>query len=103
MGHTGPVTCVQFDETHLVSGSLDKTIRVSPHSCTFFHIPRLVLTFRTVQIWDLRTGSISETIRYSQAITALQFDSRKIVAAAGENGVRVRPRLSLSFPRSITD
>lgn len=28
MGHTGPVTCVQFDEYHLVSGSLDKSIRV---------------------------------------------------------------------------
>ena len=29
MGHTGPVTCLQFDEHHIVSGSLDKTIRVS--------------------------------------------------------------------------
>jgi division protein 1 len=29
IGHTGPVTSVQFDEYHLVSGSLDKSIRVS--------------------------------------------------------------------------
>ena len=28
MGHTGPVTCLQFDEMHIVSGSLDKSIRV---------------------------------------------------------------------------
>lgn len=28
VGHTGPVSCVQFDEVHLVSGSLDKSIRV---------------------------------------------------------------------------
>jgi hypothetical protein len=28
LGHTGPVTCLQFDETHLISGSLDKSIRV---------------------------------------------------------------------------
>jgi division protein 1 len=28
-GHTAPVTCVQFDEHYIVSGSLDKTIRVS--------------------------------------------------------------------------
>ena len=27
-GHTAPVTCLQFDETHLVAGSLDRTIRV---------------------------------------------------------------------------
>lgn len=29
MGHSAPVTCLQFDELHIVSGSLDKTIRVS--------------------------------------------------------------------------
>ena len=27
-GHTAPVTCLQFDELHIVSGSLDKTVRV---------------------------------------------------------------------------
>lgn len=27
-GHTGPITCLQFDEVHLASGSQDKTIRV---------------------------------------------------------------------------
>ena len=67
IGHIAPVTCLQFDEQHLISGSLDKSIR----------------------IWDLRTGAIADTIRYDGPITALQFDSRKIVAAAGENGVRV--------------
>ena len=34
-------------------------------------------------------GSIFETIDFDHAVTALQFDSRKIVAAAGENGVKV--------------
>jgi mitochondrial division protein 1 len=29
MGHTGPVTCLQFDETHLVTGSADRSVRVS--------------------------------------------------------------------------
>lgn len=28
-GHTGPITCLQFDEVHLASGSQDKTIRAS--------------------------------------------------------------------------
>lgn len=27
-GHNAPITCLQFDDVHLVSGSLDKTIRV---------------------------------------------------------------------------
>jgi division protein 1 len=40
-------------------------------------------------VWDLRTGNIFETIHFDHAVTALQFDSRKIVAAAGESGVKV--------------
>lgn len=31
VGHTGPVTCLQFDDVHLVTGSLDRSIRVSRH------------------------------------------------------------------------
>jgi division protein 1 len=30
VGHTAPVTCLQFDEHNIVTGGLDKTIRVSP-------------------------------------------------------------------------
>lgn len=29
VGHTGPVTCLQFDDVHLVTGSLDRSIRVN--------------------------------------------------------------------------
>jgi mitochondrial division protein 1 len=29
IGHTGPVSCLQFDDVHLVTGSLDRSIRVS--------------------------------------------------------------------------
>jgi len=28
VGHTGPVTALQFDDVHLVTGSLDRSIRV---------------------------------------------------------------------------
>ena len=70
LGHTAPVTCLQFDETHVISGSLDKSIR----------------------IWDLRMGSISDTIRYDYPVTGLQFDSRKIVTACGEKGIKVSKR-----------
>ncbi|MCO5565586.1 hypothetical protein L7F22_019260 [Adiantum nelumboides] len=72
-GHTGPVTCLQFDETHVVSGSLDKSIR----------------------IWDLRTGAISDTIRYEYPVTSLQFDSRKIIACTGENQLKIFNRTSM--------
>lgn len=29
VGHTGPVTCLQFDDIHLVTGSFDRSVRVS--------------------------------------------------------------------------
>lgn len=29
VGHTGPVTCVQFDDTHLITASADRSVRVS--------------------------------------------------------------------------
>lgn len=29
VGHTGPVTCLQFDDVHLVTGSMDRSVRVS--------------------------------------------------------------------------
>ncbi|RFU32089.1 hypothetical protein B7463_g4276, partial [Scytalidium lignicola] len=67
VGHTGPVTCLQFDDVHLVTGSLDRSIR----------------------IWDLRTGAIYDAYAYDAPITSMMFDSRRIVAAAGENVAKV--------------
>jgi len=67
VGHTGPVTCLQFDDVHLVTGSLDRSIR----------------------IWDLRTGAIYDAYAYDSPITSMMFDSRRIVAAAGEDVVKV--------------
>lgn len=41
VGHTGPVTCLQFDDVHLVTGSSDRSIRV----CILSFSPRdIVLT-----------------------------------------------------------
>ena len=36
VGHTGPVTCLQFDDVHLVTGSLDRSIRVSANCTLLF-------------------------------------------------------------------
>lgn len=73
LGHTAPVTCLQFDEQYVVSGSLDRSVR----------------------IWDLRTGTIADTIKYDYPVTSLQFDTRKIMAATGENGIKVFNRTTL--------
>lgn len=39
VGHTGPVTCLQFDDVHLVTGSLDRSIRV----CITLTFPFLIV------------------------------------------------------------
>ncbi|WFD36257.1 [histone H3]-dimethyl-L-lysine(36) demethylase [Malassezia cuniculi] len=70
VGHTAPVTALQFDDTYVVSGSLDKSVRV----------------------WDLRTGNVLETIKYDYPVTSLQFDSRRIVAAVGTRALDVYSR-----------
>ncbi|KAL1959119.1 hypothetical protein VTO42DRAFT_2906 [Malbranchea cinnamomea] len=67
VGHTGPVTALQFDDVHMVTGSLDRSIR----------------------IWDLRTGSIYDAYAYDHPVTSMMFDARRIVAAAGEDVVKV--------------
>lgn len=35
VGHTGPISSLQFDDVHLVTGSLDRSIRVSHPSITY--------------------------------------------------------------------
>ncbi|KAK2616375.1 Mitochondrial fission protein [Conoideocrella luteorostrata] len=67
VGHTGAVTCLQFDDVHLVTGSLDRSVR----------------------IWDLRTGAIFDAYAYDNPITSMMFDTRRIVSAAGEDVVKV--------------
>ncbi|KIJ21413.1 hypothetical protein PAXINDRAFT_64281 [Paxillus involutus ATCC 200175] len=81
LGHTGPVTCLQFDEIHIVSGSLDKSIR----------------------IWDVRSGGVFETLNYDHGVTALQFDTRKVVAATGENGVKIYNRTTMQHSTLLTN
>jgi len=71
VGHTGPVTCLQFDDVHLVTGSLDRSVR----------------------IWDLRTGSIFDAFAYDNPVTSMMFDARRIVSAAGEDVVKVYDKM----------
>ncbi|KAH7883973.1 WD40-repeat-containing domain protein [Phlebopus sp. FC_14] len=81
IGHTGPITCLHFDEIHIASGSLDKSI----------------------QIWDVRSGGVYETLKYDHGVTALQFDTRKVVAATGENGVKIYNRTTMQHSTLLTN
>lgn len=41
------------------------------------------------QIWDLRTGSIHDAYAYDNPVSSMQFDSRRIVSAVGEDVAKV--------------
>ena len=86
VGHTGPVTCLQFDDVHLVTGSMDRSIRVSPTSIIISVEPTWLINH---QIWDLRTGSIHDAYAYDNPVTSMMFDARRIVSAAGEDVAKV--------------
>lgn len=45
-------------------------------------------------------GSTFETLKYDHPVTSLQFDSRKIVAATGENGIKVSSSLIVFIYRN---
>lgn len=83
------MTCLQFDENNIVTGSLDRSIRVSCLATTLDWGCRLDVA--NMQIWDIRMGDVAEVHRYEYPVTALQFDSRKVVACTGENGIEVSP------------
>ena len=54
--------------------------------------------YQKFQIWDVRSGGTFDTIKYDHGVTALQFDTRKVVAAAGENGIKVSKSISHGKP-----
>jgi division protein 1 len=70
VGHTGPVTCLQFDNQNLVTGSLDHSVR----------------------IWDIRTGAMVNSYTQPHGVSSLHFDQMRIVSAAGEDVVSVYER-----------
>ncbi|KAF8761578.1 WD40 repeat-like protein [Rhizoctonia solani] len=102
LGHTAPITAIQFDEIHVVSSARDGTVR----------------------LWDLRSGGRTvELLRFGSSRLAaqnefglsagltmggtaspvvgggigdVQFDSRKIVAAS-DNGVEIFNRISQQY------
>ena len=66
-GHTDAITCLQFDEYYLLSGSADQTVRV----------------------WDIRTGTCQKTLETHAPVNSLCFNTNHLAVATAENDVQV--------------
>ena len=72
-GHQDAVTCLMFDSTRIVSGSLDHNLK----------------------FWDIHTGDCLNTIDWKKAeghtdvVRCLQADSWRVVSAADDKTIKV--------------
>lgn len=63
VGHTGPVTCLQFDDSLLVTGSADRSVRVSLPPFFFYH---------TLTTKLLRSGTFEREPSLTRMLMTLQ-------------------------------
>ncbi|KAF5020962.1 hypothetical protein F66182_7008 [Fusarium sp. NRRL 66182] len=67
-GHDNGVTCLQFDDNILATGSYDTTIK----------------------IWNIETGEVMRTLRgHTSAVRALQFDDSKLISGSFDKTIKI--------------
>lgn len=116
-GHTQGISCIQFDDTRIVSGSWDKTIKVwnrrtntawaaltlAGHSgmvrCLHLHGNRLVSgsSDRTIKVWDLATDKVgwvgaacrATMVGHMHTVRCLQADSKKVISGSYDLTLKV--------------
>lgn len=115
-GHTQGISCIQFDDTRIVSGSSDKTIRVwnirtnAPWSvqtlvghsgtvrCLHLEGNRLVSgsSDKTIKVWDLSTqdrwSSIAckvTMVGHLDTVRCLQADDEKVISGSYDKTLKV--------------
>ncbi|XP_067682984.1 F-box/WD repeat-containing protein 7-like [Haliotis asinina] len=115
-GHTQGISCVQFDDTRIVSGSSDKTVKVwnirtnAPWSvqtlvghsgtvrCLHLEGSRLVSgsSDKTIKVWDLSTrdswSSIAckvTMIGHTDTVRCLQVDDDKVISGSYDKTLKV--------------
>lgn len=45
-----------------------------------------------IQVWDLRTGSVFETLTFSDPISSLRFNAGRIMSTTDTNDINVRKK-----------
>lgn len=108
-GHTNEVTCLQFDEQIIATGSYDATIRIwdvntgeelrtlRGHTmgvkCLQFDKSKLVSGSLdgTLKMWDLKNGKVIRTFPgHSGAVVSVHFDGSILASGSQDRTIRVR-------------
>lgn len=67
-GHENGVTCLQFDDNVLATGSYDTTVK----------------------IWNIETGEVVRTLRgHTSAVRTLQFDDSKLISGSFDKTIKI--------------
>ncbi|KFQ79461.1 F-box/WD repeat-containing protein 7, partial [Phaethon lepturus] len=112
-----------FDGTHIVSGSLDTSIRVwdvESGNCLHTLMGHQSLTSgmelrdnilvsgnadSTVKIWDIKTGQCLQTLqgpsKHQSAVTCLQFSSKFVVTSSDDGTVKLWDLKTGEFVRNL--
>eukprot|EP01063_Lacrimia_lanifica_P016800 TRINITY_DN2337_c1_g1_i1.p1 TRINITY_DN2337_c1_g1~~TRINITY_DN2337_c1_g1_i1.p1 ORF type:complete len:592 (+),score=169.67 TRINITY_DN2337_c1_g1_i1:139-1776(+) len=107
-GHKNAVTCLQFDEERVVSGSLDNTVRIWDRAtgecertltghrdkvwCVQFEGSRLVSgsSDKMVRVWDMNTGeSICSLEEHRTSVSCVRIQGDTVVSSSAGNSIRV--------------
>eukprot|EP01060_Flectonema_neradi_P000384 TRINITY_DN10251_c0_g1_i1.p1 TRINITY_DN10251_c0_g1~~TRINITY_DN10251_c0_g1_i1.p1 ORF type:complete len:545 (+),score=66.07 TRINITY_DN10251_c0_g1_i1:120-1754(+) len=107
-GHTSAVTCLQFDDEKVVSGSLDSTIRLWERGtnvcnktlmghgdkvwCVQFAGDRLVSgsSDKTVRLWNVESGEHICSLRdHRTSVSCVKMDGSIVVSGSAGNSIRV--------------
>ena len=80
-GHTDSLNCVQFDESKLVSGSLDRTIR----------------------IWDIKSWRCTSVLKgHTATVWCLQYIDNTLVSGSGDCTLRIWDLEKRESQRNLT-
>jgi WD40 repeat protein len=114
VGHTAWISCLKFDDTRIVSGAGDKTIRIwdlaqeklimtlkAPRGvlCLQFDNDKIVSGYmdNTIVLWDIKEGKRINTIKgHTGRVWAVQYDSEKIISGAADRSIKVWDLMTLN-------
>nr|XP_054755417.1 F-box/WD repeat-containing protein 7-like [Lytechinus pictus] len=122
-GHTNRVYSLQFDGTHIVSGSLDTSIRVwdadtgeCKHTLTGHQSLTSGMELKdnilvsgnadsTVKIWDITSGQCLQTLqganKHQSAVTCLQFNRKFVITCSDDGTVKLWDLNTGEFIRNL--